>query len=258
MPVEITPQSEADLRLAHGDQRSGKNGVCTAIVKEDYWDNLTGIMIPHNSGQIIKAKRLPEEEWMKMPRPTNPFKYVRVFSPDMKQSKVIRKPDDYMPISTTKIFANYHIFGMMAAYVGVEDVIENVDNDLFTNAFVISDESRWFDRRFNMTSEGKEMANFAATIGKRNLHFLQISQFADQLEGRLLKFATTRMYCTYNKVTKEVTVEIKEKGKPDRNITFYLPWYWTNYDTSERVPAGQYNINRALKKFREARQYATA
>ena len=256
MPVEITPQAQADARLLMGEQRSGKNGLAVAYFKDDYHEHLTGLMIPNNSGQIIKARALTDADWKTMRGiPYHPFKYAVVMSPDRKQSKIIKIPKGYMPLSSVKCFANFHIYGLMAAYVGIDDVIENVDNDLFTNAYVLSDESSWLDRRFNMTTEGKEMAKFTATIGKRNLHFLQLVQFSDQIDGRFIKFATTRAYCQFNPQTKEVTAEIKEKGKPDRNVTFYLPWYWHNYDTSERVPAGQYNINRALKKFR---QFATA
>jgi len=243
--------AQADILLILGGQGSGKNGFAVSQVKDDVWAKMTGLIMPQNSGLIIKARAINKDD-KKFLRAQgikpHPFNHVRVFSDDGKQSRIIWKPKEYLPVSPVRVFSNFHLYGMFFAYVGMEDVIEHIDDDLMTDAWVLSDESAWLDRRFNMTVEGKEMAKFTATIRKRRLHFLQLVQYSNQIEGRYIQFSTNHILCSYDKITQIVTYDQKKDGVTSRH-SFWLPYYWNNYDTTERVPTGQYNINRALKKF---------
>ncbi len=246
--MEIQPPSYADVRLIMGDQRSGKNNTAVAYAKDDYYAQLNGLVAPN--GHLFTARGLDraDKEYLKECQIfPDVFKYVRVFTPDSKQSKVVCVPQGWTVASPVKIFANFHIYGMKAAYVEITDLLQYMNSDLFTNAWVLSDESAWTDPRNSMTSVGKLVAQFAATIGKRNVHFCQLTQFNNMIELRLRLFATMTVLCSYDERTRMITCEIKERGKQSKSVSYYAPRYWMNFNTSERVRVPEMQIARALQ-----------
>ena len=244
--------SEADVRLITGDQRDGKTTVLVAYAKDDYYDNLSGIISP--SGNKIKAKALTEKDKQLLRDNKiipHPFRFVRVFSDDGKHSKIIRIPVGYNVLSPVKIFANFHLYGLRYKYTTLGELLEYINSDLFTDCWVLSDESAWTDPRNSMTTFGKTVATFSATIGKRNVRFCQATQFSEMIERRLRLFWTTKCLCTYDKDTKMVTVDMTKKGEPSRSDDFYAPYYFPNFDSTERIPVPERFISRALESIGE-------
>lgn len=243
------PPPFADIRLILGDQRSGKSCTGTAYAKDDYYDQLVGLLSPQ--GQVIKARTLDaaDKEYLEechiFP---DVFKHVRAFTPDSSKSKIISIPQDWFVLSPVRIFSNYHTFGLRGVYLTLVDMLQYInDETLFTNAWLLSDESTFTDPRNSMTNVGKIMATFVATIGKRLMHFCQMSQYTNMIEVRFRQFATTRALCTYNERTKEITVELKERGKNPRSVTYYAPRYWMNFQTTERQKVSEMQISKALQ-----------
>lgn len=250
--VEATKQPEpppyADVRLILGDQRSGKSCTGVAYAKDDYYDQLVGLVSP--AGQVLKAKSLDvgDKEYLEecgiFP---DVFKYVRAFTADAKKSKIIAIPQGWTVLSPVRIFANFHMFGLKYAFITLADMLQYVNSDLFINAWLLSDESAFTDPRNSMTGVGKIIAFFGATVGKRNIHFCQMTQYNNMIEVRFRQFATTRVLCTYEERTKMITVEINERGKPRRSASYYAPRYWANFDTTERQKVSELQIARAME-----------
>jgi hypothetical protein len=246
MTMEINPPSYADVRLILGDQRSGKSCTGVAYAKDDYYDQLTGLISPTN--QILKARSLDRadkeylEELSIFP---DVFKYVRAFTQDSNKSKIIAIPKGWFVQSPVRIFSNFHVYGLKAVFITLADMLEYFNSDLFTNAWLLSDESAFTDPRNSMTGAGKLVAQFGATVGKRNLHFCQMTQYNNMIEVRFRQFATTRVLCSYEESTKMITCEIRKRGETVRSVSYYAPRYWMNFDTTERIKAPELMVARA-------------
>jgi len=249
----IQTVAKADARLVTGDLRSGKTCFIVGSAKDDYYLNLNGLVVPNNSGQIIKAGALKQDDWDELKRKGikfHPFKYVKVFSEDMRQSKVIRIPKDYLVWSPVKIFSNFHLYGLRYALIGITQILEDINGNTIEDAWFLSDEAAWLDKRQNMSMEGKTMGSeFISSIGKRRLHFLQTVPYQNFIEGRYIQIATIRVLCKYDPGTNIITADVKDGGNPSQSVDIYAPYYWPNYNANERPHTEEGRINRALKKF---------
>jgi hypothetical protein len=220
----------------------------------DYYTKLDGIIAPN--GQVIKAKSVdksvnPDDYSLLKKCGLSPhkLKYVRVYSPDGKQSKLIKIPQDYLVQSPIKIFANFHLFGVRYSYISINDVIEYINTELYNDSWILSDESAMTDARNSMNSAGILIAQFGATIGKRNAKFCIAAQYNEMAERRFRLFATTRILCSYDAESKYITLDIKKKGEPEFTIDYYAPLYWKYFKTQELIAVPQHKIDRALGNY---------
>ncbi len=247
MVASKTPQTYADVRAIFGDQGAGKTETGVAFTKDDVYAQLTGIKSP--SGELIKARCLSREDKITLERCgvfPDIFKYVRVFSDDGTKSKIIRIPKDYQVISPVRIFANFHLFGLRYVPVALADLIQYINTDLFTDAWILSDESVMTDARNSMTAVGKIVAILGAEVRKRNLHFCLMAQYNRMVEWRFLAFATMRVLCSFEPKTKIITCDIKKKGEPTRSYSYWAPTYWNNFDTNEVIKVPEARLAKAL------------
>lgn len=248
-----TPPTYADIRLILGSQRAGKSTVLTAFPVGDYYDKMTGIISP--SGQLIKAKSVaksvnPSDYSLlkKCGLYPNKFKYVRVFSEDEKQSKLIKIPKGFLVESPVHVFANFSLFGIRFRRISLDDVIRYMNTELFNDAWILSDESAMTDSRNSMDKAGKLMAQFGATIGKRNAKFCVAAQFNEMIERRFRLFATTTIVCSYDEDTQYITIDVTSRG--DKYSTdFWQPLYRPFFRTQELIAVPQYKQDRALRNF---------
>ena len=248
------PPNYADVRMATGDQRSGKSNTLVGFSVDDYYKNLTGIISPN--GQVVKAKSIdktinPEDYNKLITIGLNPnkLKYVRVYSNDEKQSKLIQIPRNYIVQSPVKIFANFHLFGIKYVPISLEFVLEHMNTDMFNDSWILSDESVMTDARNSMTKMGKIIAAFGATIGKRNATFCIAAQYNEMVERRFRLFATTTINCTYDGDTKYIYLTIRKKGEPEFETSFYAPLYWPFFNTRELISVPQHKIDSAVGKY---------
>ncbi len=249
-----TPPTYADIRLLTGDQRSGKSNTLVAFPVGDYYTRLSGIVSP--SGEIIKAKSIDKtvnpNDYTLLKRAgvaPNKLKYVRVYSPDEKQSKLIKIPQGYLVQSPVKIFANFHLFGVRYSYISIDDVVKYMNTELFNDSWILSDESAMTDARNSMNATGILIAQFGATIGKRNAKFCLAAQYNEMAERRFRLFATTRIECSYDEDTRYITLVIKKKGELEFTTDYFAPQYWFFFKTQELIAIPQHKIDRALGKF---------
>lgn len=246
-----TAVAEADIRLITGDQRSGKSNTGVALAIDDSVKQMDKLITP--TGEFIKAQALTKEDrkyLMNMGVMPGMHKYAKVFSDDGKQSKIIKIPNDYLIGSPVKIFANFHIYGIANfAFISLVDILQYMNTELFNDAWILSDESVMTDARNSMEAGGKLVAIWGATMGKRNAKLCFMVQYASQIELRFRLFAKTRIECTYDKVRKLITVEVKKAGQSTFSYDYYAPNYWRFYDTNELPQVPQEKIDRALAKY---------
>ncbi len=248
-----TPPTYADIRLLMGPQRAGKSTVLTAFPVGDYYDKMTSIISP--SGQVLKAKSVSRvanpNDYALLKKAgvyPNKFKYVRVYSPDEKQSKLIKIPQGWLVESPVHIFANYSLFGVRFRRITLDDVIRYMNTELFNDAWILSDESAMTDARNSMDRAGKLIAQFGATIGKRNAKFCVAAQFSEMVERRFRLFATTIINCSFDEDTNYITIDVVSNG--DKYSTdFWQPLYRPFFRTQEIVAVPQYKQDSALGKF---------
>lgn len=241
------PATYADIRLINGEQGSGKSTTGVACPADDYYGQLEGIVSPN--GEVIRAKVLSKADKLYLQRcgiAPNIFKYVRVFSEDDSQSKIIQIPKDFLVKSPVKIFANFHLHGLVYAYISLVDIIQYINTDLFNNAWILSDESVMTDARNSMENAGKLTAFFGGSIRKRNSHMCLMVQYNEQIERRFRLYHTMRVLCSYDEQSKVVTCDMKKRGEPSFSYDYWAPNYWRFFDTNELPHIPQYKIDRTL------------
>lgn len=244
----LNPPSYADIRLITGEQRSGKSNTCVAYPIDDYYANMTQI-VNLETGEALKAQAIDEDceyELAKKSIFPDKLKFCRIWDSESKRSKIVRIPKNFVVLSPVKIFANFHLYGLKYAFITLEDIIQYLNSDMLVDCWVLSDESVMSDARNSMSNAGFIMATFAATIGKRNIHFLQNAQYNGMVDKRIRVFATTTISCTYEERTREITCEVKHRSDPLKTFTYYAPLYWPFFDTTERVKVPEKKLARAL------------
>jgi hypothetical protein len=240
--------SQADLRAIFGSQGGGKTCLATALVVDDCYANLTGI-INLTTGEYRKARPLNEEEaraLIKKGVRYHPLKHIRVYSPDGVSSKIVVKPDGWVIDSPIKVFANYHFYGIRFKYIGIEDIVESINDELLTNAWLCLDESVLTDKQDSMTALVKMVAKFMAQARRRKLHAIIIAQEVNMVASRFIMFSTTRAQCSYDKNTHIIDFEVSKNSDVMQSSSFYAPDYWKFYKHDEIVKQPQSKVNKLL------------
>lgn len=248
--LEIEPASYADIKLITGEQGSGKSCTAVAYAIGDYYTQMTGLV--NANGEFIKAKCIDSKDKLLLKRAgLNPskFQYVRVYSDNSKDTKLVKKPQGYMVVSEVRLFCNFHLYGVEFAYISLADIIQYVNTPLFNNSWILSDESVMNDARNSMEAAGKLSAAFGATIRKRNAHYCISAQYTEMVERRYRLFHTTKILCDYDEHTKYVNLNVKTRGEPAYDTDYWAPQYYPYFNTNERIKVPQYKIDNALSKF---------
>lgn len=247
---------KADIRILQGEQRSGKSTTATALVSCDVFAMARGLITPN--GTFIKAKALVQDEvdWLVKSGKGNdediPLRFLRVFASDGKTSKIIEKPRDWMVDSPVRVFANFHFFGFRFVLIDLQFMIEHMNSMILyaTNespVWVILDESFMTEKRDTMTVVGKDMAQMGSQVGKSAAHMIIITQYLDMVQSRFVRFATTKVLCSYNKNTKMVHIDVNKTSDVMRSCDFDSTIYRRFYNHREKVLIPEYRQNQALK-----------
>lgn len=239
--------SLADIRRICGAQGTGKSLTAVALVVDDNYSKLTGIISPE--GEYYKAKPLNEDEihTLKMRHIVyNPLKHIRLFSNTDNSSKITTKPNGWMIESPVKTFTNFNLYGIRYKYIDDVFIIENINNDIMNDAWVILDESVLTDKQDTMSKISKMIVKFGAQIRKRRIHLIIIAQTASQINSRFNLFATTVVECSYDKDTHIVDLEVNKTSPYMESTSFYAPDYWKFYRHDELVKVPQHKVDKML------------
>jgi hypothetical protein len=243
MVTDYYDSSQADTRLFVGDQGSGKTCSAVACVVDDCYSNLNGIVNPL-TGEFYKARPLNEnEQKLLLERKViyHPLKHIRVFG-NNGTSKIVDKTRDCKGFSITspvKVFCNFKLYGIRYRYMDEEVVVENVNSDTMTNAWCVFDEGFLTDKHETMSKVSKIVEKFGAQGRRRKLHTILISQYPDMIQSRWIRFATTRVLCTYDKDTNIISLDVKGDAGYMQSVDYYAPDYWKFYKHDELVKVPQ-------------------
>ncbi len=143
----------------------------------------------------------------------------------------------------TKVFANFHLYGIKYVYTDLSTIVEYLNSKLITEGYVIIDESYiGVDARRGMSLLTQVLTWFGSQIRKRGLNLILIAQHGRMIDSRFRLFMTEHILCSYNEKTRMITLTIIERGKrrPKRTVSYYAPQYWKYYNTNElpEIPEG--------------------
>lgn len=240
--------SQADLRIISGSQGSGKSTICTALVVDDCYAHMTRI-VNTKTGEYRKARALNEEEIQSLESKGiiyNILKHIRVYSNVDNSSRIIVKPDGWVIESPIRVFSNYHLYGIRYKYIGVEDIIESINDDTITDGWCCIDESTFVDRQDSMSTIVKMVSKFMAQARRRMLHVVIVAQESSMIATRLIMFSTTRVECSYDEDTYTIDYEVSANSKVMQSSTLYAPNYWKFFKTREIVKQPQFKVDKIL------------
>ena len=162
---------------------------------------------------------------------------------------VAKVVDAYKKDPTTKIFTNFHLYGIKHVYADLATIIEYLNTDLIKDGWVVIDESYiGADARAGMSLLTRILTWFGMQIRKRNLHLIVIAQHGRMIDWRFKFFATEHIICSYNEDTHYVTCEITKRGDRRKNVvSYYAPQYWKYFDSFELPPIPENVIGRVLE-----------
>lgn len=154
---------------------------------------------------------------------------------------------------STKVFANFHLFGIRYVFADVAAIVEYLNTKLISatgdeEVFVVIDESYiGGDARMGMTLMTKVLTWFGSQVRKRRLHLILIAQHGRMIDWRFRFFMTEHIICSYNEKTNYITLNITRKGeKKKRTISYYEPQYRKYYDTNELPQIPQKILDKVL------------
>ena len=240
--------TQADTREIFGDQGQGKSCTAVALVADDCHANITGIRNP-TTKEYFKARALNDQEIQTLESQGvkyNPLKHIRIFKSDS-ISKIVAKPKGFAVESSVKVFANFHFYGIRFKFIDQNFLIENINDDILTNAWLVLDESILTDKQDSMSRAGKLLAKFGAQGRKRKLHTIIIAQYPDMINSRFTRFATTRVTCTYDKHTNMIDLDVNKSSEYMTSTSFYAPYYWPFYEHDEKIKIPQKSIDDFLE-----------
>lgn len=155
---------------------------------------------------------------------------------------VAKVVDAYKGDENTKIFANFHLYGIKYVYADLATIVEYLNSNLVTDGYIVIDESYiGGDARMGMTLMTKVLTWFGSQIRKRGLHLILIAQHSRMIDYRFRLFMTEHILCSYNEKTSMVTLTVVKRGEKRKKIySYYSPQYRKYYDTNElpQIPEG--------------------
>lgn len=230
--------AKANVTIIEAPMGEGKTVTVTGIVVDDYFAHITGIQSP--SGIIYSAQPYKGE-------------IIRIFPQDgdESKSKLIKVPDGWEPLSDTKIFANYHLFGVRSTYCDATMMLDhlNTEDESMKHAKMILDESYiQGEARRPMGSISLMYTWFAQQMRKRDIELFLLVQHGRFLDWRFRYIAKRKILCRYNEKTHIVKLLVQNLSKgTEKPFSYWAPQYWKYYDTNELPPIPDAMIERARK-----------
>ena len=229
--------AKSNVTLIEAPMGEGKTLTVTGIVVDDYFAHIRAIVSP-KTGSIF---------------PVEPYKgeWVKLIPPEGQggEGTVIKIPDGWDTISDTKIFCNYHLFGIRYIFCEPKTMLEYLNTDMISHGKMIIDEAYLQgEARRGMNSLSLMYTWFAQQMRKRDIELFLLVQHGRFIDWRFRYIAKRKILCRYNEKTKMIRLLVQNLGKgTERPFSFYGPQYWKYYDTNELPTVSQEMIKRGGK-----------
>ncbi len=215
----------------------GKTLTVTGILADDYFAHIKAIISP-KTGNIF---------------PVAPYKgeWVKLLPPEGQSGEgtVIQIPEGWDTVSGTKIFCNYHLFGMRYIFCDPATMLEYLNTDVMMHGKMVIDEAYLQgEARRGMNSLSLIYTWFAQQMRKRDIELFLLVQHGRFIDWRFRYIAKRKILCRYNEKTRMIRLLVQNLGKgTERPFSFYAPQYWKYYDTNELPTVPQEMIKRGGK-----------
>jgi len=219
------PFSEAHITLIEGDQGEGKSNTATGMIVDAHSRDCVRI--------FCRDKLNMECEVINYDR-KNRIAKIRVDG----DIKLIRIPSSYNLKSPMRIFTNFHLYGIPYVYCpSFAHILKWMMQDIIKDGWLLIDEYYiGGNARDCMTAFGKALEKQGFQYRKMQLEVIIITPMASTIDRYMRIIPTKRISCAYNKKTREITLEIREKGiHGKKTVTYDATQYWGNYWTNERI-----------------------
>jgi hypothetical protein len=228
------PEESSDggfVTLIEAPMGGGKTCTSTAFVVDDYYRRIYGIESPGIRSKTWKVK---------------PYKldFVKLAEED---DRIIHIPANFRTYSESKIFTNYHLYGIKHMFAPMEKVLEWMNTPIMLNAKWVIDEG-WLsaDSRRGMNPLTVIITQYAQLMRKLGIELFWLTQHSRFLDWRIRYITKRKIFTDLDKKTWicKLLVQNLYKGT-EKTIHYYAPTYWRFYNTYEVPPMPKMMIGKA-------------
>ena len=227
--------AKANVTMVEAQQGEGKTNTATAIIADTYFANIQAIVSPEGFVFPVKPYKLDTVELL-------PIK-------EGQESKIITVPRNYGTISSTKIFANYHLYGMQYVYCDHITMLELLNSNVISKGILVIDETYIAgDARRSANTLTQIYTWFGMQMRKRGIELYLLVQHGRFIDWRFRYIAKQKILCRYIEKTNKIRLLVQNLSKGTEKITSYwAPQYWKFFNTNELPPVPEKVIIRAAK-----------
>ena len=235
--------AKANVTIIEAPMGEGKTLTSTGILVDDYFAHLKAIVSP-KTGIVYPVQPVKGE-------------IVKIFPPDnmpkIEEPRIIRIPDGWGTVSDTKIFCNYHLFGLRYVFSDPGTMLtylnEGAGETMKHCKMVIDEAYIQGEARRGMNSLSLIYTWFAQQMRKRDIELFLLVQHGRFIDWRFRYIAKRKILTRYNEKTHMVRLLVQNLGKgTEKPFSFWSPQYWQYYDTNELPQIPQSMIDRAGKQ----------
>lgn len=208
--------AQANVTIIEAQMGEGKTNTATALVVDDYYSNLYAVKSPE-SGKLYTVK---------------PHSHQSFWLPD---GRLIKRPTSWETFSTSRIFANYHLFGMKYVYVDMNTMVELLNRNVISGGKLVLDEAYITgDARRNSTAMTVIATWFGQQMRKRDVELFLLVQHGRFIDWRFRYIAKRKILTSYNENTKMIRLLVQNLNRgSEKIVSYYAPQYWPYFDTNE-------------------------
>ena len=256
--------AKANVTLIEAPMGEGKTVTATGIIVDDYLAHVTGVWSP--SGNYFKARSY-KGEWIEIFPPEEllvPSKQLvdpqgnvistlqpQVSHYDIPKSKIIHADPSkgWFIESDTKVFANYHFYGIRAVFCDPAVMLDNLNNGVISHCKMIIDEAYiQGEARRGMNTLSLMYTWFAQQMRKRDIELFLLVQHGRFIDWRFRYIAKRKILSRFNDKTFEVRLLVQNLAKgTEKPFRYWSPQYWKYYDTNELPEIPQEMISRGKR-----------
>lgn len=218
--------AKANVTIVEAQMGEGKTNTATAILIDDYFAHITAIVSP--SGVVI---------------PVMPYKldWVKIIPPpgtNGHEPKIVQIPRGWQTISDTKLYTNYHLFGVKYVYCDHMTMLEFLNSGVISHGKMVIDEGYIAgEARRAMNTLGLIYTWFAQQMRKRDIELYLLVQHGRFIDWRFRYVAKRKILTRYNEKNHKIRLLVQNLAKgTEKTLSFYAPTYWKYYDTNELPP----------------------
>ena len=218
--------SKANVTIIEAQMGEGKTNTATAIAADAYFKNVYAIVSPEGY------------EYPVLPYNLDRVKLLPPLGHENEEPRLVTVPRDFTILSTTKLFVNYHLFGIRYVYCDAITMLQYLNTEMITDGILVLDEAYIAgEARRGMNTLSLIYTWFAQQMRKRNIELYLLVQHGRFIDWRFRYIAKRKILCRYSENTHKIRLLVQDLGKgSEKVVSFYGPTFWKYFDTNELPP----------------------